>query len=38
MLRRSKRDPLETGEALVIKMEPPKQMLEALKKLGIATP
>jgi uncharacterized protein YndB with AHSA1/START domain len=29
---------LETGEALVIKMEPPKQMLEALKKLGIATP
>jgi uncharacterized protein YndB with AHSA1/START domain len=29
---------LETGEALVIKMEPPRQMLEALKKLGIATP
>jgi uncharacterized protein YndB with AHSA1/START domain len=29
---------LETGEALVVKMEPPKQMLEALKKLGIATP
>jgi len=29
---------LETGEALVIKMEPPKRMLEALKKLGIATP
>jgi uncharacterized protein YndB with AHSA1/START domain len=29
---------LETGEALVIKMEPPQQMLEALKKLGIATP
>jgi uncharacterized protein YndB with AHSA1/START domain len=29
---------LETGEALVIKMEPPKQMLEALKELGIATP
>jgi uncharacterized protein YndB with AHSA1/START domain len=29
---------LETGEPLVIKMEPPRQMLEALKKLGIATP
>jgi len=29
---------LETGEALVIKMEPPRQMLEALKKLGIGTP
>src|SRR6266404_2470157 len=29
---------LETGEALVIKMEPPRQMLEALKKLGIKTP
>jgi len=29
---------LETGEALAIKMEPPKQMLEALKKMGIATP
>jgi uncharacterized protein YndB with AHSA1/START domain len=29
---------LETGEAMVIKMEPPKQMLEALKTLGIATP
>jgi len=29
---------LETGEALAIKMEPPRQMLEALKKLGIATP
>jgi uncharacterized protein YndB with AHSA1/START domain len=29
---------LETGEALVIKMEPPRRMLEALKKLGIATP
>ncbi len=29
---------LETGEALVIKMEPPQRMLEALKKLGIATP
>ena len=29
---------LETGEALVIKMEPPQRMLEALKKLGIGTP
>src|SRR3984885_3893899 len=29
---------IETGEALLIKMEPPRQMLEALKKLGIATP
>jgi len=29
---------LETGEPLAIKMEPPKRMLEALKKLGIATP
>src|SRR3979411_2439585 len=29
---------LETGQALVIKMEPPLRMLEALKKLGIATP
>ncbi len=29
---------LETGQALVIKMEPPQRMLEALKKLGIATP
>ena len=29
---------LETGEALVIKMAPPQRMLEALKKLGIATP
>ena len=29
---------LETGEALVIKMEPPRQMLEALKKMGIKTP
>src|SRR5207247_10508062 len=26
---------LETGQALVIKMEPPQRMLEALKKLGI---
>jgi uncharacterized protein YndB with AHSA1/START domain len=29
---------LETGEALVIKMAPPKQMLDALEKLGIVTP
>ena len=29
---------LETGEALVIQMAPPQRMLEALKKLGIATP
>jgi uncharacterized protein YndB with AHSA1/START domain len=29
---------LETGNALVIKMEPPRRMLDALKKLGIATP
>ena len=29
---------LETGEALVIKMEPPRQMLEALKRMGIKTP
>ena len=29
---------LETGAPLVIRMEPPKQMLVALKKLGIATP
>jgi uncharacterized protein YndB with AHSA1/START domain len=29
---------LETGEPLVIKMQPPRQMLEALKELGIATP
>jgi hypothetical protein len=29
---------LETGEPLVIKMEPPRRMLEALKELGIATP
>jgi uncharacterized protein YndB with AHSA1/START domain len=29
---------LETGEPLVIKMEPPRAMLEALKKLGIETP
>jgi len=29
---------LETGEALVIKMEPPQRMLAALKKMGIETP
>jgi hypothetical protein len=29
---------LETGEALAIKMAPPPQMLEALRKMGIATP
>src|SRR5579862_1770421 len=29
---------LETGEALVVKMAPPQRMLEALKRLGIATP
>src|ERR1700733_4427407 len=29
---------LETGEPLVIKMEPPQRMLAALKALGIATP
>jgi uncharacterized protein YndB with AHSA1/START domain len=29
---------LETGEALTIEMQPPQRMLEALKKLGIATP
>src|SRR4030088_3653782 len=29
---------LETGEALIIKMAPPQQMLEALKKMGIGTP
>jgi uncharacterized protein YndB with AHSA1/START domain len=29
---------LETGEPLVIKMEPPQRMLAALKKLGIKTP
>lgn len=29
---------LETGEALVIKMEPPQRMLAALKKMGIRTP
>jgi uncharacterized protein YndB with AHSA1/START domain len=29
---------LETGEALDIRMAPPQRMLEALKRLGIATP
>jgi uncharacterized protein YndB with AHSA1/START domain len=29
---------LETGEALVVKMAPPQRMLDALKRLGIATP
>jgi uncharacterized protein YndB with AHSA1/START domain len=29
---------LETGNALVIKMEPPQRMLAALKELGIGTP
>jgi uncharacterized protein YndB with AHSA1/START domain len=29
---------LETGQALVIKMQPPQRMLAALKKLGIGTP
>jgi uncharacterized protein YndB with AHSA1/START domain len=29
---------LETGQALDIKMAPPQRMLEALKKMGIATP
>jgi uncharacterized protein YndB with AHSA1/START domain len=29
---------LETGAPLVVKMAPPQQMLEALKKLGIKTP
>jgi uncharacterized protein YndB with AHSA1/START domain len=29
---------LETGESLVVKMEPPRLMLEALRKLGIETP
>ena len=29
---------LETGDALVIKMEPPQRMLVALKKMGIGTP
>jgi uncharacterized protein YndB with AHSA1/START domain len=29
---------LETGESLAVKMEPPRLMLEALKKLGIEKP
>jgi uncharacterized protein YndB with AHSA1/START domain len=29
---------LETGEALLIKMQPPQRMLAALQKLGIKTP
>ena len=29
---------LETGDALVIQMEPPQRMLAALKKMGIGTP
>jgi uncharacterized protein YndB with AHSA1/START domain len=29
---------LETGNALVIRMEPPQRMLAALKKMGIGTP
>jgi hypothetical protein len=29
---------LETGSPLDIKMAPPQRMLDALKKLGIATP
>jgi uncharacterized protein YndB with AHSA1/START domain len=29
---------LETGEALVIKMAPPRRMLDALKRMGIGTP
>lgn len=29
---------LETGHALVIRMQPPERMLAALKELGIATP
>jgi uncharacterized protein YndB with AHSA1/START domain len=29
---------LETGDALDIKMAPPKRMLEALKKMGVGTP
>ena len=29
---------LETGDALVIKMEPPQRMLDALKELGIGMP
>ena len=29
---------LETGKPLSIKMEPPKRMLEALKRLGVKVP
>ncbi|HVX75054.1 MAG TPA: SRPBCC family protein [Bradyrhizobium sp.] len=29
---------LETGEPLIVQMEPPQKMLEALRRLGIATP
>jgi uncharacterized protein YndB with AHSA1/START domain len=29
---------LETGQTFAIKMEPPQRMLEALRKMGIATP
>src|SRR5207247_1678365 len=29
---------LETGQRLVVKMQPPQRMLDALKKLGIGTP
>jgi len=29
---------LETGEALVVKMQPPQRMLAALQKIGIRTP
>ena len=29
---------LETGEALSVRMEPPRRMLEALKQLGVAVP
>jgi uncharacterized protein YndB with AHSA1/START domain len=29
---------LETGEALVVKMQPPQRMLAALQKMGIRTP
>jgi hypothetical protein len=29
---------LETGEALEVQMAPPQRMLEALKRLGVATP
>src|SRR3984893_3824370 len=29
---------LEAGDALAVKMEPPRRMLEALQKLGIAVP